>query len=100
MTPDELAAIRERADAAHAMVSALNHRRERWVLRVPAEPDRDPDLVITASLRDITDLLAELDRLRDTARLVAQWADAVDPMPDELRDELRDLGRLARGDAP
>lgn len=34
--------------------------------------------------------------LADEARLVSQWHDAVDPMPDELRAELRDLGVSAR----
>ena len=39
---------------------------------------------------DTPDVLA----LREAARLVSQWADAVDPMPDELRAELRDLRAL------
>lgn len=34
--------------------------------------------------------------LADEARLVAQWSDAVDPMPYELRAELHDLGEHAR----
>lgn len=38
--------------------------------------------------------------LRESARLVSQWADAVDQMPDELRAELRDLRTLAATEAP
>lgn len=34
--------------------------------------------------------------LADEARLVSQWADSLDPMPEVLRGELRDLGETAR----
>jgi hypothetical protein len=34
--------------------------------------------------------------LADEARLVSQWADSLDPMPEVLRAELHDLGTSAR----
>ena len=50
--------IKARAEAAHRTVSDLCARRTTWVMHVPAEPDRDPDLVISAALRDVDRLLA------------------------------------------
>jgi hypothetical protein len=55
--------IRGRYEDATAMVSDLCHRRRTWTLSVPADEQRDPDLVISNSLNDIPDLLSRIDRL-------------------------------------
>lgn len=56
--------IKQRYEAATDMVSDLCNGRKKWIMSVPAEADRDPDLVISHSLHDISDLLAEIDRLK------------------------------------
>ena len=50
--------IEERYRKARQMVSDLCEGRREWIMRIPAEPDYDPDLVIAASLADIPKLLA------------------------------------------
>ena len=75
--------------------------RTREASAVPWEdvPQANRDLMVAtvASVKHV--ILARRVResgcegLADEARLVAQWSDAVDPMPDELRAELHDLGR-------
>ena len=57
-------AIVERHKKAMQMVSDLCNRRREWIMRIPAEPDYDPDLVIAASLADIPKLVRALS---DTA---------------------------------
>lgn len=42
--------VLEALDAAWETVSALCSGRMRWTMSVPAEPDRDPDLVIGHAL--------------------------------------------------
>lgn len=51
------AEVIEAISKAQAMVSALckpkGHREHRdWMMSIPAQPDRDPDLVIGAALRE------------------------------------------------
>lgn len=58
------AAIRARYDAASDHVAALCQG-ERWTMRIPAQPDRDTDLVISDSLDDIPRLLARVQAVRD-----------------------------------
>ena len=60
-----LAEIEERHKRARQMVSDLCEGRREWIMRIPAEPDYDPDLVIAASLADIPKLIAAL-KARDT----------------------------------
>jgi len=65
----DLDAIQARADAAHAEVVALCAGK-RWTMQIPARPDKDSDLVISASLADIPALHLVVQRLRaENARL-------------------------------
>lgn len=57
VTPSTEAAIRERYERATKMVADLCSGKERWTMRVPAEPLRDADLVISDALADIPVLL-------------------------------------------
>lgn len=69
-TPQEplvLDAVLARNERASDTVNALCNGTERWVMRVPAQPDRDPDLVISASLSDVPALVTELTQARDEA---------------------------------
>lgn len=69
-TPQEplvLDAVLARNERASDTVAALCNGTERWVMRVPAQPDRDPDLVISASLSDVPALVTELTQARDEA---------------------------------
>lgn len=78
---DRLDEIRKRHEAARLMISALckpkgSEGARRWVMSIPARPDHDPDMVIAASLRDIPDLLEEVERLRNAVK--GDIADAVE----------------------
>ena len=47
--PVDLAAVRKRAERAMAEISALCEGERRWTMHIPAQPDRDSDLVLAAS---------------------------------------------------
>lgn len=102
---------RGRYDAARKMVSALCQPRgsaeaRSWIMSIPARPDQDPDLVISASLADVPKLLEEIDwllfalaandsLLRDIRHRDARWHD------DELvRRVLERNSELLKGDRP
>lgn len=64
-TPDT-AGWREKVQAAHYMVSALCKPRgskggREWIMSIPAQPDHDPDLVITAGLIAAENRIKELE---------------------------------------
>lgn len=79
-TTIDVQAIKERNASARGMVTALNlpyrHPQAReWLMSIPARPDYDPDLIISASLHDVGDLLdkvaeleAEVERLKAEIR--------------------------------
>lgn len=62
LRPDEIdpAAVRKRCEAAMQMVSDLCQGRRNWTMSIPARPDYDPDLIISAALADIPKLLEAL----------------------------------------
>ena len=73
LSAERLAEIRARAEAALdevvRMCAEPPHLRWRW--SIPANPQRDSDLILSGSLMDVPDLLAEVDRLAaENARLV------------------------------
>jgi hypothetical protein len=72
MHMDDLGTISDRLEAAHDMVRALCHGDQRWVMSVPAQPKHDPDMVISAALRDSYKLMLALDGAR--AQLAAAHA--------------------------
>lgn len=57
--------IRARLAAAEQVISDLNHCKRQWLMSIPARPDYDPDLVITASLRDVDALLDRVASLTE-----------------------------------
>lgn len=61
---DWLEGIKRRHKAARDMVTNLCEGRRQWIMRIPAEPDYDPDLVICAALADIPKLIEEVRELR------------------------------------
>lgn len=62
--------VEERQKRAHETVCALCKGEKRWTMSVPAEPERDPDLVIDASLSDITKLVAALREKIEAERAI------------------------------
>jgi hypothetical protein len=79
MTDPDIPAIRERAEAAQNMISALctpkgSEGARDWIMSIPARPDHDPDIVISASLADIRPLLALVDKqAAEIKRLREDW---------------------------
>lgn len=62
--------IEVRQEKADQMISDLCHRKRNWTMSIPARPDYDPDLVISASLGDVTFLIKQLRlALADTRRV-------------------------------
>lgn len=79
------AAIRARFDAASQHVADLCSGKERWTLRIPAQPGWDSDLVIANALEDIPrllDLLAELAGLRAALASVREIVTTLDDLPE------------------
>ena len=71
-------------DAAHRMVSALCQPRgsagtREWIMSIPARPDYDPDLVISAGLRAAE---AEVKRLRKQVKLLTFQLDTLRRHPE------------------
>ena len=56
-TPD-LDAIERRRDKAQQTVADLCQGKIEWIMSIPAQRERDPDLIIAAALKDEKDLLA------------------------------------------
>ena len=72
-----LAEARQSNERAYRAITDLCSGKLRWEMRVPAEPDHDPDLIITAALRDadlIADALPALLDVAEAARDVASQA--------------------------
>lgn len=64
----DLDAVKARADRAGDEVDRLcEPRKTEWRMSIPANPDRDSDLIIGDSLADIPALIAEVRRLRAEA---------------------------------
>ena len=76
MTPDDLAAIRKRAEAAAEHVGRLCTKEAHWQMSVPPRDD-DSDLMLMAVLdTDVPALLAEVERLtRENERYRTAAAD-------------------------
>jgi hypothetical protein len=90
--PQRLAEIRERCEAADLMVSKLCMPRgtegsRSWVMSIPAQPNYDPDIVIADSLKDVPDLLAEVEALTERTRLY-------DQAMQRLADYSKEINRL------
>lgn len=64
MGSPDIEAIRARAQKAHERVADLCSGKERWTMRVPANFERDSDLILTVALNDIDVLIAEVERMR------------------------------------
>lgn len=63
---DDLATIKQRIEMAHTEVCEIAEQgaSRRWRMHIPAQPDRDSDLLISRALKDAEDLAAEVERLR------------------------------------
>lgn len=68
-------AIRARYDTATAELSGLCDGSRRWTMRIPAEPARDSDLVLSDALEDIPRLLARVEAVRALHRPLRIFGD-------------------------
>jgi hypothetical protein len=77
--PADLAAIQARADAAGDEVDRLTtgNPGTNWRWSIPANPERDSDLILAASIADVPALVAELAELRAQPRLTAEMAETI-----------------------
>jgi hypothetical protein len=66
MTAERLAEIRASIERAHTEIGEVCAQgpRSRFRMSVPANPDRDTDLIVSDALKGAEDLLAEVDRLK------------------------------------
>lgn len=86
------AAIIDRNDAARQMVSDLCHGERDWIMSIPARRDWDPDLIISASLRDVRTLLLAYESMKEqlavaAARSEQQTTDAAALLSDLLNHD-------------
>lgn len=85
----DVAAMRAAIEKAHDHVSDLCEGKTKWTMRIPAEPDRDSDLVIGAGLqagKKALDRLAAAEQERDRTR--EQLADALLWVPEHAKGAL------------
>ena len=99
--PIDLDAVQARNHAAHDHVAKLCRGEEDWtMLRIPAQPERDSDLVISAALADVPGLLAEVRRLRGDLVVLGADRDILDQKDSAHEGELGDLrAKLSAADA-
>lgn len=77
-TPVDLAAARQRIERAHTEIGQVcaEGPSRRFRMHIPADPERDTDLIVTAALNDAELLAGEVEQLRaEVARLRAGEAD-------------------------
>jgi len=91
MTPDTRPlSAEERIERGYATIHALCIGKLRWEMRVPAEPDHDPDLILTDALGAARELL-DAERARHAALPLVEAAQpiidaAIDIFPEEWID--------------
>lgn len=70
--PDDMAATRERINRAHTELGDVCAQgpSRRFRMHIPADPERDTDLIISAALNDADLLVGEVERLRATVARV------------------------------
>lgn len=71
--PDlDLDAIKASVDKAHQEIGEIAEQgvTRRWRMHIPAQPDRDSDLIISRALTGVDALLAEVKRLHSFAQAI------------------------------
>ena len=64
--PINLDSFKARADKAHKEIGAIAAEGvQRWRMSIPAQPDRDSDLIIADVLKDVPSVAFELECARD-----------------------------------
>jgi hypothetical protein len=90
----DVARIRRRLDRAQELVGNLAAGTQRWKMSIPADPERDSDLILTAALDGAEQLLDLVDRfaaeLATTANMLCTAARKLHP---ELDDPNSDASR-------
>ena len=71
----EMSRLREVAEAAYSEVVRLCQRDERWRMSIPANPNRDSDLLLGEALAAMPTLLDRLEAAEANAD--AGWAEAI-----------------------
>ena len=89
--PIDLDAAEARNNAAHDHVAKLCRGEEDWTMRIPAQPERDSDLVISAALADVPGLVAEVRRLRGDLVVLGADRDILVQKDSAHEGELGDL---------
>lgn len=77
MTALDLDAIKKREGLAFAEMVRILSVGQQTRMSIPANPERDTDLIISASLKDIPALVAEVERQAKVLRIVRGLAEAI-----------------------
>ena len=96
--------IQARLDKANAEMDRLTERNpgSAWRWSIPANPERDSDLILSASIADVAYLLAELRKAREAvadakAEALEEAADAAaDPSPEDMDTYFLDQADVGR----
>ena len=81
--------IRKRLAKARKVVSELCNGEREWTMRIPADPEHDPDLIIDASLRDIDKLLARNEELEREVKVKDKMIELAFPLGAKTLEKLR-----------
>jgi hypothetical protein len=87
---DRMEEIIKHIKAAHEVVSDLCHNKLQWIMHIPADPKRDPDLIIGQALRDADLLLSRIEELEEGIKNIKFQI-----LENFNSDELVDYGLLA-----
>lgn len=97
--PDlDLDAIKASVDKAHQEIGEIAEQgvTRRWRMHIPAQPDRDSDLIISRALTGVDALLAEVKRLRALEQQVLALADRSKVARDAWTQQCAELGIAGR----
>ncbi|TDD31672.1 hypothetical protein E1287_25770 [Actinomadura sp. KC06] len=105
LTPERRSEGGRLIERAHEEIAAIcKDGPSRWRMSIPAQPDRDSDLILSAGLKAGGDLLAEVERLRAELEAAREMiGDALVALPgrrswEQLRDDIL-ANRKARDEA-
>lgn len=73
LTDEQLAAIRVTNERAYELVGNLAAGTERWRMTIPADEQRDSDLILSVALANADKLLAEVERMRPVVERAQEW---------------------------
>lgn len=68
----DMEGVKARIDRAHKLIGDLCMGRQKWKMSIPADEERDSDLILSAALTDADRLIVRIEDLERGLRLLRQ----------------------------